>query len=256
MMKILRNIFFYLTFPIISIYYVFAMNFMYYTKENAEAWGEKLGPPWHRWILRLTGIKLEYDLSTLTPGGHYLFMANHTSNLDISAFYWLLGSKGYPVRFVAKKSLFELPLFGNCMKGARHISIDRSNRRAGMKSVTDAVERIKGGICPIIFPEGTRSSDLSTLHEFKIGGMVMALKSGIPVVPMLIDGMGEAVPKGSMIVDNSHIVRIKALEPIDPNTYTLKEREKFRDDLFELMNTEYLKMRQERLEQSEQKDQQ
>lgn len=246
MIKILRNILFYMIILPITAYYVGMMNLMYHLKDNAESSGEKYGPPWHRWILWTAGVKIDADFSTLDPKGHYVFMANHTSNLDISAFYWLLGAKGYPVRFVAKKSLFEMPLFGNCMKGAGHISIDRSNRRAGMKSMTAAVERIKNGLCPIIFPEGTRSTDLSTLHPFKIGGMVMALQCGLPVVPLIIEGMADVMPKGSLLIDNRHTVRIKALEPIDPSAYTIKEREKFKDDLFEIMNTEYKKMRGER----------
>lgn len=246
MRNILRNIFFYPAILIVSVYYVGMMNLMYYFKKDAEDSGEWLGPPWHRWILRLAGVKIEADLSALKPGGHYVFMSNHTSNMDISAFYWLLAHEGYPIRFVAKESLFRMPLFGACMKGAGHIPIDRSNRRAGMKSVAAAVEKTKTGICPIIFPEGTRATDLSQLQPFKIGGMVLALKCGVPVAPLIIEGMGEVMPKGKLLIDSKHTVRIKALEPIDPTAYTLKEREQFKEDLFEIMNTEYQKMRGER----------
>lgn len=245
MLNILRNIWFYALALPISAYYVLHMATRSYFKDS-EAWGERLGPPWHGWILKLAGVKIEYDLSALDPNGHYVFMANHTSNMDICAFYWLLGTKGWPIRFLAKQSLWNIPFFGRCMLGAGHIPIDRSNRRAGMKSVAAAVEKTKSGICPIIFPEGTRATDLSQLQPFKIGGMVLALKCGVPVVPLLIEGMGEVMPKGKLRIDSSRPVRIKALEPIDPTAYTLKEREKFKDDLHRLMDNEYRKMRGER----------
>ncbi len=240
----LRNIFFYILIIPISLYYMLIMLVVSYTK-NTEAWGEKLGPSWQRWVITLAGIKIEADFSAIKEGGHYVFMVNHSSNMDICLTYWLLG-RHHRIRYVAKKSLWDIPLFDRSMIGAGHIPIDRSNRRSSMKSVQLAVKKAQSGLCPVIFPEGTRSTDFSKLQEFKIGGIIIALKCGVPVVPIIIEGMGEVLPKGKFFLNNKHIVRIKALEPIDPAAYTLKERDKFKNDLYELMNTEYLKMREQR----------
>ncbi|MGE4504892.1 MAG: lysophospholipid acyltransferase family protein [Desulfovibrionaceae bacterium] len=241
----LRTILFYIFVLPFTMYYVLLMDLMSYGR-NSQAWGEKLGPGWSKWILRTAGIKVETDFSALDPKGHYVFMANHSSNMDISVVYYHIG-KRYPIRFVAKQSLWKVPFFGRCMEGAGHIPIDRSNRRAGMKSVEEAVKTAQGGICPVIFPEGTRAQDRSRLQEFKIGGIVLALKCGLPVAPLIIDGMGDTLPKGSLRLHGDRKVRIRALEPIDPAGYTLKDRERFKQELYDRMNAEYVKMRAERI---------
>ncbi|MCM0753660.1 1-acyl-sn-glycerol-3-phosphate acyltransferase [Desulfovibrio aminophilus] len=190
--------------------------------------GEAIGRRWSRALLRASGLRLDIDLSVLDPAGHYVFMVNHQSNFDIPLLYAVLDA--YPIRFVAKKSLFDIPVFGRAMRLAGHIPIDRGNRRSGMKSVQDAVDAAQAGICPVIFPEGTRNPEPGSLLDFKIGGMVLALKCDLPVAPLVLDGTGAALPRGRMILRKGTI-RLKALPPVDVSTYTLKERERFRDEL-------------------------
>lgn len=205
---------------------------------DPQGQAQRIGRAWSAAVLRAGGFRLEADLSALTPGGHYLFMVNHQSNLDIPLLYVAL--KDFPIRFVAKKSLFALPVFGAAMRRAGHIPIDRENRRAGMKSLQDAAEAAKAGICPLIFPEGTRHHDPepADLQDFKIGGMILALKCGLPVAPLLVTGTGRALPRGRMHAEPA-VLRVKALPPMDPSAYTLKERERFRDDLRQTMSLAY-----------------
>lgn len=203
------------------------------SSKEMDYWGIQ----WGMRAVELSGMKIEADMGNVDPEGHYVFIANHQSNLDIPALYTVL--KDNNVRFVAKNSLFDIPIYGPALRHAGHICIDRENRRSAMKSLNEAVEKAKSGISPVIFPEGTRNTNLDELMEFKVGGMIIALKSGLPVVPIVITNTGLVMGKGQYIVNNKPIVRIKALPIIDPSQYSIKDREKLKDDLYEMMNTAY-----------------
>ena len=203
------------------------------TPEEYDRWGLA----WGAAAVKLSGITIETDMGEVDPNGHYVFIGNHQSNLDIPVLFKLL--KGNRIRFVAKKSLFEIPLYGKALAHAGHICIDRENRRAAMQSLNDAVEVAQGGISPVIFPEGTRNTNLSELMEFKIGAMILALKAGLPVVPFVMTNTGRVMGKGDFFIDNRIVVRFKALPVIDPSKYTLKERERFKEDLYAMMNQAY-----------------
>jgi len=203
------------------------------TTKEMDYWGIK----WGEAAVRLSDMKIEADMGDVDPEGHYVFIANHQSNLDIPALYSVL--KDNDVRFVAKKSLFDIPIYGPALRHAGHICIDRENRRSAMRSLNEAVEKAKSGISPVIFPEGTRNTNLDELMDFKVGGMIIALKTGLPVVPIVITNTGRVMGKGQLIIDNRPVVRIKALPVIDPSQYDLKDREKFKNDLYEMMSKEY-----------------
>ncbi|MBA4356802.1 MAG: 1-acyl-sn-glycerol-3-phosphate acyltransferase [Desulfovibrio sp.] len=198
------------------------------------------GKVYGRFMLRMAGIKVEIDLSALDPKGHYVFMCNHQSLFDIPILFDALWN--YHMRFVAKESLFRIPVYGKALGDAGHISINRGNRRAAMKSVDEAVAAAHSGISPLIFPEGTRNPDISKLLDFKVGGMVLALKCGLPVAPIVMSGTGKLLPKKSWFFNPDQLVRLKALPPVDPSAYTMKERERFKDDMYDLMNEAYQKL--------------
>nr|WP_321256395.1 lysophospholipid acyltransferase family protein [uncultured Pseudodesulfovibrio sp.] len=231
-----RRIFFVLNLWIVTVYYswksmkVDAVNA---PPEELDRWGLA----WGRAAVNLSGIKIEADMGEVDPTGHYVFICNHQSNLDIPVLFDVL--KGNRIRFVAKKSLFEIPIYGKALAHAGHICVDRENRRAAMKSLNEAVETAKNGVSPVIFPEGTRNLHLEELMEFKIGGMIIALKSGLPVVPIVMTNTGLVMGKGQMVIDNRPVVRVKALPVIDPSEYTIKDREKFKDDLRAKMSAAY-----------------
>ncbi|BBD06810.1 1-acyl-sn-glycerol-3-phosphate acyltransferase [Desulfovibrio ferrophilus] len=185
-------------------------------------------------------LPLDVDLSELDPEQTYVFMANHQSQLDIPLLTALLAPR--KVSFVAKQSLFKIPVFGAAIKAVGHISIDRSNRRRAMKSIESAVQKAQGGRSIMIYPEGTRAEDLDNIQEFKIGGVIIALKTGLPVVPIVLSGTGEVLPKHRLLLRSAPL-KVKALPPIDTGKYTMKDREAFKDDLYKMMNDAYLEMR-------------
>lgn len=206
-----------------------------------ERMARAAGRTWGRLALAFTGARLDVDLSNLDPDTPYVFMANHQSNLDIPTLYAVLGRR--PFGFVAKESLFRIPLFGKAMLRAGHVPIDRDNPRKAMKAIEYAAQQTAKGFSIVVFPEGTRGTDLAALQDFKIGGMIMALKTGAPVAPLLITGTGAMLPKHALRLRPTRQVRVRALPPIvTQGRYTVKDRERFKDDLYALMNAEYLKL--------------
>lgn len=192
---------------------------------------------WARTGLLLAGVRVRADISRLDPSAPYVFMANHQSQFDILVLFAVL--KHWDPRFVAKESLFKIPLFGPAMLRVGHIPILRENSRKAMKSIDDAVETAKQGTSVLIFPEGTRSHDCEQLGEFKIGGMIMALKCKIPVAPVIITGTWPVLPRGAWLPRPGE-VRVEALDPFDPSErFTIKQREQFKAWFKEFMDTAY-----------------
>jgi 1-acyl-sn-glycerol-3-phosphate acyltransferase len=136
-------------------------------------------------------------------------MCNHASMIDIWA-----GFVGVPVsfRFIAKKQLSRIPLFGWAMWAGRFIFIDRQNALAARRSIEEAARRIKSGQSVLIYPEGTRTRD-GRLMPFKKGGFHLAIDSGTAIVPMAIEGTRALMPRGAMLIRAGE-VRLQIGEPI------------------------------------------
>lgn len=200
---------------------------------------------WGRSGLWAARIEVDADLSALDTSKNYIFMSNHQSQLDILALFGLLGD--FTAGFLSKESLFRIPFFGRAMYASGSIPVNRSNRRSAMKSIDNAVTRLQEGTHSlIVFPEGTRATDLDKLQELHTGGMIIALRAGLPVAPIIITGTGEALPKGAWkFTPGRRRIKFKALPAIDPAKYTIKEREQFKRDLYEIMNTTYREMRRQ-----------
>ncbi len=170
----------------------------------------KIARFWAFTHIRIGGIKVVtsgLDKITAPP---YIFMCNHQSALDI---YGLLFSLPLSFRWIAKRQLFLIPLFGWALKRAGHISIDRENPREALKAMDEAARKIRDGMNIIIFPEGTRSRDGSLL-PFKKGGFSLALRAMVPIVPVGIVGTSTLQPKGSFIPAGKGVIYIHIGEPI------------------------------------------
>jgi 1-acyl-sn-glycerol-3-phosphate acyltransferase len=145
-------------------------------------------------LLLVSGVRVHVEgLEKIDVRHAYVFAANHQSQFDIFA---LLGYLPLQFRWLAKKELFRIPLFGTAMKHADYIPIDRTNRKQAFKSIDLAAAKVREGTSIVIFPEGTRSVD-GKLKSFKKGGFFLAIKSGRPVVPVSISGTHEILPKDS-----------------------------------------------------------
>lgn len=152
---------------------------------------------WSRALLWTAGVALRVTFEApLDPKQPYVFMANHLSTVDIWALFVALPMK---IRFIAKKQLGRIPIFGWAMAVGRFIFIDRQNPLAARRSIDQAAERIRTGSSVAIFPEGTRSRD-GLLGPFKKGGFHLAMQAGVPIVPVGIRGAREVMPRGSLIL--------------------------------------------------------
>lgn len=194
---------------------------------------------WARLLVWCAGVRVQADLRALSPDVTYVFLANHQSNLDIPILFSALSA--YNFRFLAKDSLFRIPVFGPAMARVGHVAIERENRRKAMQSIERAAEVVGGGVGLLIFPEGTRSTDLSTLQDFKTGGMIVALKCRCLVAPIIVTGSGRVLPKGAARVTPG-VVRVTALPPVDATAYTLKDRDAFKSHMENIMENAYLEL--------------
>ncbi|MBI4804886.1 MAG: 1-acyl-sn-glycerol-3-phosphate acyltransferase [Desulfovibrio sp.] len=188
-------------------------------------------------LLYLSGVRVHADLSRLDPRATYAFMANHSSQFDIVVLFATLNR--WNVRFVAKESLARVFLFGHALKRMGHIPIARENSRKAMKAIDQAADACGRGMSVVIFPEGTRSSAGDKLGDFRIGGMIMALKCNVPVAPVILTGTERIMPRGAFLPTPGE-VRVEALEPFDPSEkFTMREREEFRAWFWNLMDSAY-----------------
>lgn len=140
-----------------------------------------------------------------------IFVANHQSTIDIPVLF-----RALPVTFtfVAKKALKYVPFLGWYMTLSRFVFVDRGNHREAVASLDEAARRIRGGISIAMFPEGTRSDDCR-VRPFKKGPFALAMKAGVQVVPVTIEGTGKLMPKNSWNITPGPI-RVQVGKPIDP----------------------------------------
>jgi 1-acyl-sn-glycerol-3-phosphate acyltransferase len=156
---------------------------------------QRLARWWGRSLLFISGVQVQVEgLEHLTPGQPYVFAANHRSQFDIFVLLVVLPGN---FLFVAKKSLFRIPIFGQALARMGSVPIDRSNRQEAIKSLNQAVGKVKQGFSMMVFPEGTRASSRELL-PFKKGVFIMALRAGQPVVPVVINGTLAIQPRGAL----------------------------------------------------------
>jgi 1-acyl-sn-glycerol-3-phosphate acyltransferase len=174
---------------------------------------------WGRTLLRLVRIPVQVEgLEHLTPGQAYVFAANHRSNFDI---FVLISNLPGRFLWVAKKSLFQVPIFGHALARMGSISVDRDNLQSAIQSLNRATAIVKSGVSMIIFPEGTRAASRELL-PFKKGVFIMALKAGQPIVPVSINGTRFIQVRESIRVRPGPI-KVVISPPIFPTMFRHKE---------------------------------
>jgi len=191
---------------------------------------------WTDSLLRGGGVKVEVEgLENLVEPA--VLICNHVSWYDVFA---LMSCLPLDVRFVGKKEIVKIPFFGPAWLASGHIPIDRSDRRAAIRSLERAgdILRKDGGVI-IMFPEGTRSAD-GELRPFKKGAFMLALQLGVPIVPAAVVGSRSIMKKGSPLV-RPGTMTLRIGEPIPVEGLTEADRdlllEKGRDAVEALRGT-------------------
>jgi len=158
---------------------------------------------WSRIVLSISGVSLHVEgVENIPSGIPVVFACNHASQFDIPI---LTVALPVQFRFIVKKELFKIPLFGLAMRRTGYIPIDRSGGKAALKSLKDAAQKIKNGVSVVVFPEGTRSPD-GRLRPFKAGSIFLAQKADVPIVPVGISGSHRILPKGSLKMRPGHVI--------------------------------------------------
>lgn len=171
-------------------------------------WGAKTG-------VELTGVRVEtIGLDRIDASRSYIFMTNHTSNLDPP-----IQIPRIPRRtsVMVKKELFKTPILGRAMRMGALVPVDRGNREAGIDAVTAAKAVVAQGLNMTIYVEGKRSFD-GKLLPFKKGPFYLAMECGLPVVPMTIVGTHDAMPKGRFAIKTRR-VQLIFHAPIEPKDF-------------------------------------
>jgi 1-acyl-sn-glycerol-3-phosphate acyltransferase len=171
-------------------------------------------------FVNCVGVHVDVKGSERIPPGTCIFAANHTSSADAPA---VVGAIPRRIAILLKRPLFDWPIVGQAFHLAHFIPVDRFNRESAIESVDKAVLALKAGQSFLIYPEGTRSPD-GRLQEFKKGTAVMAIQSGVPVVPVACSGAHRVMEKRKLHIRPGRIL-VEFLEPVDSRKYTMDERE-------------------------------
>lgn len=141
---------------------------------------------WSRAILAAAGVRMDVvHGDPICTNQAYFFVGNHQSAMDIPVMGVVTRGR---IRFMAKRSLFSIPLLGWCMRLGGCAPIDRSSARAAKVSIDRMLERLaRRPVSMVVFPEGTRSVD-GRLSPFKRGALQVCQRAGLPIVPFAIDG--------------------------------------------------------------------
>jgi 1-acyl-sn-glycerol-3-phosphate acyltransferase len=193
---------------------------------------------WGAWTgVKLAGVRVEaLGLEKIDPARTYIFMSNHTSNLDPPILLPLIPRR---TSVMAKKELFRYPILGETMRMGSLVPVDRGNRDAGIAAVREAAEVIRQGVNMTIYVEGKRSFD-GKLLPLKKGPFYLAVESGVPVVPVTIVGTHDLMPKARLQISPG-TVKVVFHSPIEPQDFVSREclMEKVRSAIHQGLPVEY-----------------
>lgn len=193
---------------------------------------------WAPVLLWAGGARLEvHGQHHVDPSRPTLYISNHQSTIDIPALFVAIPVN---LRFVAKKQLQYVPLLGWYMLLAGYIFVDRGNRAKAIQSLERAAERIRRGVSLIMYAEGTRSPD-GRILPFKKGPFALALKAGVAVCPVTIEGSGRLMPKNSWRITPGPI-KVKIGAPIDASKYGPDDRERLIHDVRQVIIQQSLEL--------------
>jgi 1-acyl-sn-glycerol-3-phosphate acyltransferase len=165
---------------------------------------------WAKAVLFCAGIPVRIEVSEKARSlPTAILMANHESALDILVLFLAVPQE---VRFLAKKSIFYVPFLGWSMWLAGFVPVERERADKAKDVLGELADRIRNGLSVLIFPEGTRSRD-GSLHEFKKSGFLLALKSGIPIVPIGISGSRPVLGARGLIIGPGEVV-VRVGDPV------------------------------------------
>ena len=174
---------------------------------------------WARTLCAAAGVKVVlHGAEHISKGVGTVYASNHVSWYDIFAIASVLPR----YTFVAKEELRRIPIFGWGAEGAGVVFLSRDNRKSAFEAYETVAKKIAQGLNVVVCPEGTRGDDYQ-LRAFKKGPFVLAIAAGAPVVPVIVYGAREVMPKGSFRV-RAGTVHVRLLEPVPTTGYDYEHR--------------------------------
>lgn len=206
---------------------------------DTSPWIDRVIRFWSRVWITVSGTHLEVEgASNVDPSQSYVVVANHISTLDIMACFLAVQ---LPIRYLAKKELFKVPILARGMRSVGIIEVDRSARSAVHAQVNrQAHELIAKNRSLIIYPEGTRPRN-GVMERFKKGAFTMAIASQLPILPVSIHGTYEAMPPGTPWVRGGP-VRVIVDPPIPTAGMDSSDTGDLRDRVYDIISRRVLEM--------------
>lgn len=183
-------------------------------------WVFAMSKLWSWGLLSASGVRVRSSFrAPLSRDGGYIFLANHQSMFDIPL---VIATVPVQLRFAAKRSLFRIPVFGWAIRAGGFIPVDRGSQDKARSTFSAAQDRLGNGTSVLLFPEGSRSLD-GLVHPFQRGGFLLALKTGLPIVPVGIRGTLGRQRRGSYKIRGGN-VEANYGTPVDPSAYGIRGR--------------------------------
>ncbi len=175
---------------------------------------------WSRWLMALGFVECQaFGTERLDPGKSYVLVSNHASYMDTPA---IVSSLPLQFRFFAKKGLFSIPFLGWHLARAGHIPVIRGDARASLKNMSEGARLMRErNISLLLFPEGGRTP--AGMRPFKEGAAYIAIKAGVPVVPIGLVGTRQVLPMHTLTI-RPGTVEVRVGDPIPTSAMTLKDR--------------------------------
>jgi 1-acyl-sn-glycerol-3-phosphate acyltransferase len=164
------------------------------------------------WKLHISGEVIS------NPRNPYVVVCNHQSMADIP----LISNLPWEMKWMAKEELFKIPVVGWMMRLSSDISVDRKNPRSGALALIKAQRVLEQKCSVMIFPEGTRTLD-GRVRQFTDGAFHLAIKAKVPILPLVIEGSRDCIPKNSWKFGKPSDIFLKVLPPIDTSSMTVKD---------------------------------
>ena len=179
----------------------------------------------YSWLNPAWRVQIE-GREKIRPGVAYVMVANHQSLLDILVLFRLFAH----FKWVSKIEIFRIPCVGWNMRLNRYIALRRGDRGSIVRMMQQCARTLAEGSSVMMFPEGTRSAS-GSLQKFKPGAFALALESGVPLLPIVVEGTAHALPKRGIVLRGRHAIRIRVLDEIPYAAFAGKTVEALTDEV-------------------------
>jgi 1-acyl-sn-glycerol-3-phosphate acyltransferase len=184
------------------------------------------------WRIHISGA------GRIRPQQAYVIVSNHQSLADIP----VISHLRVDAKWLAKAELFRVPPLGWMLRMAGDIPVARADRRKGAQALLQAARVLRQGCSVVFFPEGTRSPD-GKLLPFSDGPFQLAIREGVPVLPLAVEGSGAALPRHSWLFGGTQDIHLRVLEPVPTGGFEARQGALLRDHVRNAIADELARLR-------------